>query len=262
MAAFSQNLRHLLELSGCKTDAQFAGLLGMERWTFNKLKNGSIKPTRTHLQKISEYSGFSIKELHLQHDKFLELPNRDIIDESIMFRKFRITQSHSQNLRSIFDKYQGNYIIYTYGSGDGQIIASLLNVNRLTRSGIEFEMINPYFEGFDQYQVYKYTGFLIPAEDYLYFFGEQEKHDYEILSMVFGMTGAPEVKMLRGLWTGIGVLRGEKYIASVTALAVKQDRPLEWRKELGEKIGYLQTDSLPEVIRRNIAPDILSVKNV
>ena len=58
--------------------------------------------------------------------------------------------------------------MYTNRSNKNTVIASLLNIKRLTKSGIEFEMINPYYEG-SQYDVYIYKGYMMPVGEFLYF---------------------------------------------------------------------------------------------
>lgn len=137
---------------------------------------------------------------------------------------------------------------------------SLLEIIRLAKEGIEFTLVNPYLGVDDAYSAFTYSGYMLPVDEFLYFFGEQDKGTYEILTMIFKSPGSPEADFLNGLWAGIGVKDGDKFVASVPALACRTRKPIEdWREHVGTDLGFVMADTLPEIVRRRLRSDVVKV---
>ena len=78
--------------------------------------------------------------------------------------------------------------------------------------------------------------------------------------MMFHATGTPEPRLLRGVWLGVGVKDGMKAIASVSAIAVKQSRPVgDWKAAIPKKLGYLKVGSVDRLVQERLNSDSVIV---
>jgi hypothetical protein len=87
--------------------------------------------------------------------------------------------------------------------------------------------------------------------------GEQKDREYEVLSMLIQMSRAPSIRILKGLFTAIGVKyesRVEKgqIIARSIVLVRRRARLENWRSAIGTDLGYFPESKLPEVVRREL----------
>ena len=260
MSAFVQNFDYIYQQTNCRNDNEFAGEVGLSRSTVNRLKNGKRPLSKQQAILIARYAGVEVADLYLPHAEFVEIYNSRKIVSDYMIHSLRVVEKNLRHCRDLFPTYSGQYVVYTNKSKDGRVIASLLELTRVTKHGIEFHMINPYLEVPGKYESYNYKGYMMPVENFLYFVGEQEKNEYEILTMIFETSGAPKVGILRGLWTGIGVKGGVKAIASVPAIAVKRSNIIEnWRNVTDKNVGYLKVANLPHMIQEKLRDEIIRV---
>ncbi len=250
---FVRNLQHVYEISQCKTEDLFAHELGISRSVVNKLRNGRRSPTRRHLNCIANYCGVNPDELLLEHDSFRKIMAGKFETIPFMIHALSVIEENIEKCRDLFSIYEGQYNIYTNKSTEGEVVASLLEMQKVTKFGIQFSMVNPYREEGFSYQVFRYRGYAVPIDQFIYFFGEQEGNKYEVLTMIFQMSAAPKSVLLRGMWSGIGVTEGRKFIAAVPALAMRRQRRIDdWKTALGSDIGILPVDKVPALIQKNL----------
>lgn len=252
MTNFKKNLAYLMLASGCKTDGEFARDVGLQRYEINKIKNGVREPTEKQKLLIANRYGIDIADMDVSDVKFKRIIDLKFPHKSHMAYFLKTIEINLPRCKEVFYRYQGQFIVYTNRSKEGTVVASLLNIKRLTKNGIEFEMINPYKEG-DLYDAYIYRGFMMPVGEFLYFVCEQNEQTYEVLTMMFHAVGTPEPRLLRGAWLGVGVKDGMKAIASVSAVASRQLRPIEdWREAIPKKLGHVKVGSLDQIIQTQL----------
>ena len=260
MTNFTKNFGYLYHQSTCETDDEFGRKIGLSRWTVNKLLRGNREPTTRNLKNIAENCGVDPNDLYLGHKTFRKLYLSKSINSGYMVHALRTVKSNLHRCRDIFLKYSGQYIVYTNRPEKGIVGASLLDILRVTKNGIEFTMINPYREG-SEHTAFEYKGYMMPIDEFLYFIGEQKENSYEILTMIFHLSGAPTSGLLLGLWSGIGVRDGMKSIASVPAVAVRRKKRIEdWRSVLNVDLGSIKAKTLPEMVQRRLNADVISVR--
>ena len=158
--------------SGCETDDDFGRLIGLPRHAVNKIKNGVRAPTKEQALLIARHFGIDVEDLSVGHVQFRKIIDLKLPNKSHMAYFLRTISANLPRCKEIYQCYSGQFIVYTNRSKDDLVVASLLNIKRLTKSGIEFEMINPYQEG-GRYDAYVYRGYMVPVGEFLYFVGEQ-----------------------------------------------------------------------------------------
>lgn len=261
MNNFQKNLNYAFDNSGLETKNLFATEVDLHRSTMSRLMNGSRVPNRRHLNKIANGLGIEPQDLLLDHKKFANMYSQKM---NLKQTGLYILKSMSVNFakcKDCFGTYQGQYIIYT-STKDTYVIASILELIRVTKNGIEFKMINPYLGLDKEYSAFYYRGYMLPIDDFLYFFGEQESKEYEVLTMIFNTSPLDKAQILEGIWTGIGVKKDRKFIASVPAIAVRQKRNHSFAlKNLVNTniIGHIEINSLPEMIKRMLCNNVIAI---
>jgi transcriptional regulator with XRE-family HTH domain len=259
MTEFQKNFEFLYLQSQAFSDDHFGQMLSLGRTTVNRLRNGTRQPSSKQLNQIAKYCGMETTDLLLENNAFIKIYEGKRINSGYMIHSLRTVQENLSHCKEVFEKYGGQWQVYTNCSTDGIVICSLLSILRATKNGIEFEMINPYLED-ESYDAYTYKGYLIPIQDYLYFIGEQKENSYEVLTMLFHTSGAPKPTLVTGLWTGVGVKDGVKCIASVSAVAQKRKQPIEdWREHLGLDLGYVQANKLSKLVQTKLSSEVLKV---
>lgn len=252
MDSFPRNLVFLMERRPDDTVGSLAAKIGMDRSVLTRLRSGQRKPNAKHLVAIAKYFGLSPEDFSLPHEAFVALCDGKVPDEQNFFHSFRPISNSLERLDEVFETYQGQFIVYTKCGNEKECIASLLEFGRKTRTGIETSLINPYREAHSSGGAYIYSGQMFPVGSYLYCFLQQTEKDYEILMVVLRQSDAPKPVSLKGVWTGIGVQAGSSFVASVPALAIRQDRRISsWQREIGGKLGYLSQGKIPAIAQNN-----------
>jgi len=251
-----QNINTIMKKSGAGTQEEFARQCGFSQSGLSKILASTRNPTDDVLRKIAFVGGVDVSDLQLNPEDFHDIINNITISSNLCMISLRTIKDNLYRCREVFKDYEGQYILYNSSSENKIFVASLLSLNRVTKEGIEFTLINPY-KGVDgRYQTFKYKGFAFPVNKYLYLFAEQEDQDYEILTIILSLSSAPKVNILEGAQTGIGVLNDRAYVASTYCCCVKQNNIIkDINKELPGKLGYLKEEKISEMVKKNFTED-------
>jgi transcriptional regulator with XRE-family HTH domain len=251
---FSENLEWLRRRAGLN-QTQFASEFGIERSYFNRLLSGEREPTAAQMLAIGNLYNLEPNDLLLPHLEFVE--RFSTANSNLPLASFRTIRSNAPRLRSVFESYRGQYIVYnlrTSGQAADRFNASLLDIKRLSGDAIQFEFINPTRLITDEMTAFEYSGYAFPVGNTLYLLGEQRDHEYEILSMLIQMSQAASIQILKGLFTAIGIKNENKVEKSLiiarSIVLVRRRRRLEnWRSAIGTELGFLPESKLPTIVR-------------
>ena len=259
---FSENLNELFVVSQFQTREIFAHKLELDRSTFSRLINGKRRPSPQHLQKIAEYAGVSREDLFLPLHDFRELIQFGSMKSDILLHSLRTTKQHLQICKSKIKTYEGQYVIYNQKDTDGYVNASLLDIEKVTKEGVTFRLVNPYIGEHGIPSCFLYRGYMLFVSEFLYFVGEQEDRNYEILTMIFHGTPLARAQILQGLWSGIGVKDDRRYVASVPAVALRrQNRIEDWQAAINIDLGHIKEETVPAVARKRLTTSTVVVSS-
>lgn len=121
-------------------------------------------------------------------------------------------------------------------------------------------MVNPHRDSSGNEAPYEYVGYMYPVREFFYFFLEQKNADYEILCMIVRESRTPQVAVLKGLFAGVGVLDDASMIAARPVVLLRRKRQLDWRTALGGEIGYIPRGRVPEIARRQLSEEKITVR--
>jgi transcriptional regulator with XRE-family HTH domain len=260
MSEVAQNLRWLCDRAGLDR-TKLAEATHIDRTVISKILSGKRPPTSTQLLTLAKhFDVLDPDELKFSHDTFVE--TYKAADSNLLLRSFRAVRSHLPRLQSIYESYRGQYGVY-YSRASGKdderlVVASLLDVHRLTREAIEFRFINPHKLPTGEWSIYDYSGFLFPIGETLFLLAEQKDNDYEVLTILIQMSHGPQVRLLKGLMSGVGVKTEEgaerHWIAARPVVLHKRRTRIEsWRSSISQELGFLQETKLPEFVRRQLS---------
>ena len=251
---FSKNLEELMIRSDLGSVKIFANKLGLGRTVISRLKSGAREPTLAQLRAIAEFAGFlSPDDLMRPHDEFLEILTKGHGPSGSPLHSLAVLQRNVPRCAELLGDYKGQYILYAPSSRENTVVASLFEITGVSQHGMTVRLVNPYNGHDGDYQAFEYAGFMVPASEYLYVFAEQIAEDYEVITLIFHAPPVRPVRVLEGVWSGIGVKRNRKFISASPAVAVWAQRPIEnWREELGERLGYLPIGKAGELVRQKM----------
>ena len=263
MSVVDQNLKWLCDRTGLD-NTKLAQATQIDRTVISKILSGKRQATPAQLLTLAKH--FDIldpDDLKSSHETFIE--KYRAADSNLLLRSFRAVRSHLPRLQSIYESYRGQYGVY-YARASGKegerlVVASLLDIHRLTREAIEFRFINPYKLPTGEWSIYDYSGFLFPVGETLYLLAEQKDNDYEVLSILIQTSHGPQVSLLKGLMSGVGVKIEEGGIerhwiaARPVVLAKRRTRLESWRPAISRELGFLQETKLPEFVRRQLSDE-------
>lgn len=249
---FSKNLRHLYEISGCTTQSEFAFQFAIDRSRMNKLLGGKAASSRAEKIKLSMKLGPIFDRIEDDHKSFIQYMENEGVRRFIDPDKFKLIRSTDENRTAEINRYKGQYILY-YGGGEKSeyCISSLVTIGKSYHNGLEFKMINPYRFTDGQYGHFAYDGVMYLSDVGVFMIAEQVENDYEILSMIFHSSPLSDVRILRGVVSGIGIRGERRYVASNAAVLLKRTALIhDWQKSLGRELAYLPIAKLPEIVRQ------------
>ena len=261
---FRKNLRYLRAHKKLSQDA-LAGLIGLGRSTLSRLETGREEPTTTHLDLIAQYAGLRDPDaLLVDHSTFRRIIQNEEARTNLMLLSFRSIKENLDRCEGITKEYAGQYVVYYCRTAEQpqKVVASLLTIERATNEGIECTFINPYKDKAGMWTAFEYAGLIFPVSEFLYGVCEQKQKTYEILSLIIRASSAPRVNALRGIITGIGVDEDDNaYIAARPMVALRRQRPIEdWRGALDKELGFLPQDRLPEMVRRQLSDEKITIR--
>lgn len=250
---FAKNLEHLFNESGCRTRGEFASRLGIDRTRVSRLLNGKDEATKSERVRIAEVFDLEVSQLYSYNDHFMKAIGNLGVKRFIDAKKLHVLDDFIRITSKESAKYRGQYNLYYSGTDPDICIASLVTIGKKFNNGLEFEMINPYEFADGSYGAFEYKGIMYISEFAIYVIAEQTKKDYELLNLIFYTSPLSEVKVLKGIISGIGVKHEQRFVAANSAVLLKRASPIRsWKEKLGSELGYVRRESLPELIRRNL----------
>ncbi|MBI2740783.1 MAG: helix-turn-helix transcriptional regulator [Rhodospirillales bacterium] len=255
---FGENLSHLYRVNGFSSQSALGSALGIERSVLSKLMNGTRAPTSPQRVRIAQYFKVQQSDLDLPPRAFAE----GVVQRSgLVFLALRSVRQNMRRCQEVAERYQGQYVVYYPQADAGTIIASLLSVGRVTHEGIDVSLLNPHRDSNDKVTAYKYTGYMYPVREFFYFYFEQPEAEYEILSLIIHESRTPQVSVLKGMLSGVGILEESSFIAARPVVAVRRQREIaDWEKALGTELGYVPSGRVPEMVRRQLSTERISVR--
>jgi hypothetical protein len=230
------------------------------------MRNSSSLPSRDRLGALSRLFGVPLESWVLAPSEFAEAldqarPALTIATETESVSvSLPAIESHRHLWRRCFDIHRGQYIAFWKAFGqEATYVASLLEIKEIGASGISFSLINPYVRDdvdHDEVRCWRYEGKLYPVAEYLYFFCQEVDSNYELTSMIMTASPIAPPDLLRGCMSGIYVKDGRKQIAvNIAIVLMFTKKPLvDWRREIGERLGKLPAGKVPERIKRLLDP--------
>lgn len=235
--------------------------LGIDRSVLSKLLTGARAPTSRHRVQIARYFGLKQSDFDLPKNAFLDVIENIVAKSDLVFLRFRTTKQNMQRYEQVVARYGGQYLIYYPQTDDGSVIASLLTIGRETKEGIEVSLINPHRDLSGKVTAYEYAGYMYPVEEFFYLYLEQKPADYEILSMIFHQSRTPQVNILKGIISGVGVLDELSFIAARPIIALRRQQNIDdWQTALGTELGYIPAGKVPEIARKQLSPEKITVR--
>jgi hypothetical protein len=276
---FVANLQSALARKyGANTPAKIlADILGVHRTTANRLRSGQIDP-KPYLPKLE--SEFDIPhELWLQNPAIFTAQSTsalegDLPEIEMLAHPRRVDletiRSFRRTWKNCFSFHHGQYIAYWRGPSDEEFMASLLEIYAHDTNGLQWRMINPYIMEDENNNInniaraWLYEGVVYPVANYLYFFGEQKQANrFEILNIITTSSPIKPPDLLFGCMSGIYVKDGRRRPAVNIAIvmAFQNSRIDNWRREIGTKLGRLQSVVVQRRIREFLSryPGVIAI---
>jgi transcriptional regulator with XRE-family HTH domain len=247
-------------------DKTLADALSVDRSTANRMRNSTTLPSRGKLEALSRVFEIGPEAWALPPNEFVaeyhrtKRPEEPTNGATHAYVSMAAINAYRHLWKTCFAVHKGQYIAYWKAAGTEQCyVASVLEIARLGVHGIEFELINPYIrddDEQDELRTWRYQGVVYPVAEYLYFFGEQTEARFELLSMITTASPIVPPDVLRGCLSGIHVKDGHKQIAvNISVVFVLLKKPIvEWRREIGQRLGRLPAAKIPARIRKLIDP--------
>jgi hypothetical protein len=251
---FRKNLEELIVRSDVRSVKVFAGKLGLGRTVISRLRSGAREPTPPQLRAIAEFAGFlSADDLLRPHNEFLEILTKGHGPNGSPLHTLAVLQRNVPRCAELLADYKGQYILYAPSSRENTVVASLFEITGVSQHGMTVRLVNPYNGHDGDYLAFEYAGFMVPASEYLYVFAEQVTENYEVTTLIFHAPPLRPVRVLEGIWSGIGVKRNRKFISASPAVAIWAQKPIaDWREELGGRLGYLPIGRAGELVRQKM----------
>ena len=261
MSNFSENLSHLYRVHGFANQAELGREVEIERSVVSKLLTGARDPTSSQRLRIAKYFKLQQSNFDLPPDAFLGAVENVVAKSDLVFLSFRTTKQSIQRCEEVVARYKGQYLIYYPQTDDGSVIASLLSVGRATKEGIEVDLINPHRDLNGKVTAYQYAGYMYPVREFFYFYFEQNSADYEILALIIHESRTPQVNVLKGMISGVGVLDEASFIAARPIVALRRQRKMDnWQTALGTELGYIPAGKVPEIARKQLSTEKITVR--
>jgi transcriptional regulator with XRE-family HTH domain len=258
---FSENLDHLYRSHGFPNQSAFGSAVGINRPAVSRLLTGARPPTPDQQLRIARYFKLQPSDLDLAPEDFLRRFESLTTESNLVFLAFRTTKQNIPRCEEISARYKGDYLIYYPQTEDGTVIASLLSIGRATKEGIEVSLINPHRDSEGAVTAYEYVGYMYPVREFFYFYFEQKIADYEILSLVIHESRTPQVNVLKGIISGVGVLEELSLIAARPIIVLRRRQELKnWQAALGTELGYIEAGRVPEIARRQLSTERITVR--
>jgi hypothetical protein len=263
VSRFSENLSYLYQLRGFASAEVFGKVVGIDRSGVSRLLSGARAPTANQKMRIARYFELRAVDFDLTKDEFLEVAENVVTKSNLVFLAFRTIRQNLPRFEDVAHRYEGQYLVYYPQSRDGSVIASLLSIGKSTKEGIAVRLINPHRDSSGTVTAYEYAGYMYPIREFLYFYFEQKPADYEILSIILHESRAPQVNVLRGMISGVGVLDDLSFIAARPIVVQRRRRNIEnWESALGNELGYIPSGRVPEIARKHLSEERITVRAV
>jgi hypothetical protein len=260
LSDFCKNVRHLAALHRFK-HGTLATELAWDRTTVTKVLSGKRKPNTAQINALARCFRVTAADLERPHKEFRATFVGTDISSDLPLLRFRTLRGNTPRWQATFEKYRGQYNVYSQHAAPETVIGSLLEIDRITGDGLHATLINPHRDSTGSISAYEYEGYAYPVREYLYFILEQKNSDWELLSLTLHEARTPVVHLLKGLFAGIGVLNEVSFIASRPVVAIRRSRPIDnWRSALGDELGYLPHTKISEAARRQLSSENVTVQ--
>ncbi|WP_181454229.1 helix-turn-helix transcriptional regulator [Halomonas sp. SL1] len=229
--------------------------LGINRQQFNKYLNGSSRPSRHNMRRISDFFGVTEAEIMLESSQFellLNVRRRPVQDQAISLPLQHLDElyRHSQSL----ERYVGYYYRYFFSFGHaGLVIRSLATIYE--RDGHYYwkniEVLRDLDSG-RTYTVNKYEGVVFFLADRIYIMECEALQKMSLTQLTLYPNYHLRVRRMRGIQTGGPVRRGRRPGASKVLLEYL-GREVDTREAL-RRSGLFTPDSpeLPDQVVEQI----------
>jgi hypothetical protein len=254
MTNFSKNFKFLFQKKGYSSQGVLSSELKIDRSILSKLLNGVRNPTPQQRICVAKHFDLNPSDFDREPAEFADMWTEYAHNTDLVFASFRTAKKNKIRHKDVFERYQGEYIVYYSGPPDvDTVLASLLQIKAISRDGIVVNFINPYRDLVDNISVYEYAGYMFPVSAFLYFYLEQNSSDYELLSLIVHESRSPKIGILKGMIAGVGVSKETSRIAARSVVVLRRQRQLDnWRKAIGRELGFMSRGKVPEIVRKNL----------